>query len=94
MKSKDNVKRNKNDGSYKLKSKTKKAEKGACKFCGHDPLLRDGLFRYITDDMMLVREYIEDHLTTYSNHKSMTPIWCEKCHVLLEYKLRLDNELK
>jgi hypothetical protein len=94
MKSKDNLKRNKNDGSYNLKSKTKKAKKGACKFCGHDPVLRDGLFRYITDDMMLVREYIEDHLTTHSNHKSMTPIWCEECHVLLEYKLRLDNELK
>jgi hypothetical protein len=90
----DNLKRNKKDGSYNLKSKTKKAKKGACKFCGHDPLLRDGLFRYITDDMMLVREYIEDHLTTHSNHKSMTPIWCEECHVLLEYKLRLDNELK
>ena len=90
----DNLKRNKKDGSYNLKSKTKKAKKGACKFCGHDPLLRDGLFRYITDDMMLVREYIEDHLTTHSNHKSMTPIWCEECNVLLEYKLRLDNELK
>ncbi len=90
----DNLKRNKKDGSYNLKSKTKKAKKGACKFCGHDPLLRDGLFRYITDDMMLVREYIEDHLTTHSNHKSMTPIWCVECHVLLEYKLRLDNELK
>ena len=90
----DNLKRNKKDGSYNLKSKTKKAKKGACKFCGHDPLLRDGLFRYITDDMMLVREYIEDHLTTHSNNKSMTPIWCEECHVLLEYKLRLDNELK
>ncbi len=55
-------------------------------------MVRDGLFRYTTDDMMLVREYIEDHLTIYHNHRSMTPIWCEECHVLIEYKVRLDHE--
>jgi hypothetical protein len=88
----DNLKRNKKDGFYTLKSKTKKSKEGACKSCGHDPMVRDGLFRYTTDDMMLVREYIEDHLTIYHNHRSMTPIWCEECHVLIEYKVRLDHE--
>jgi len=42
--------------------------------------------------MLMVREYMEEHLTTYSNHKSIIPIWCKECKALIKYKVKLDNE--
>ena len=78
------------DGKYTLKSKTDKAKKGVCLECGQDSTTRELLFRYNSEDYLLVREYIEDHLTSYSNHKTMRPIWCEECAALIEYKVTLD----
>lgn len=78
------------DGKYTLKSKTDKAKKGVCLECGQDSTTRELLFRYNSEDYLLVREYIEDHLTSYSNHKTMKPIWCEECAALIEYKVTLD----
>ena len=42
--------------------------------------------------MISVREHMEDHLITYSNHETITPIWCEECKALIEYKVTLNNE--
>jgi|TARA_R100000030_G_C3169350_1_gene102840 hypothetical protein len=80
------------DGSYRLASKAKKVKKGICLTCGEDSTTRDLLYEYNTDDMLLVREYIEDHLITYSNHKSMKAIWCNECKALIEYKVILDDK--
>ena len=44
------------------------------------------------EDMILVREHMEDHLITYSNHETIKPIWCEECKALIEYKVTLNNE--
>ena len=85
----DNLTKTK-DGKFTLKSKTDKAKKGVCLECGQDSTTRELLFRYNSDDYLLVREYIEDHLTSYSNHKTMKPIWCEECAALIEYKVTLD----
>ena len=52
-------------------------------------MTQDLLYEYNTDDMLMVREFMEDHLTTYSNHKSISPIWCSECKALIEYKVRL-----
>jgi len=81
-----------NNGRYSLKSKTKKAKKGVCLTCGEDALTRDLLYQYSTEDMISVREHMEDHLITYSNHETITPIWCEECKALIEYKVTLNNE--
>ena len=89
----DNLLKNK-DGKYTLKSKSDKTKKGVCLFCEQDSTTQKLLFRYNSDDYLLVREYIEDHLTSYSNHKTMEPIWCEECAALIEYKVILDNEKK
>ena len=86
---KDNLLKNK-DGKFTLKSKTDKAKKGVCIECGQDSTTQELLFRYNSEDYLLVREYIEDHLTSYSNHKTMKPIWCEECAALIEYKVTLD----
>ena len=80
------------DGSYRLASKAKKVKKGICLTCGEDSTTRDLLYEYNTDDMLMVREYMEEHLTTYSNHKSIIPIWCKECKALIKYKVKLDNE--
>ena len=87
----DNLTKDKS-GRYVLKSKTKKAQKGVCLYCGQDSITRDLLYEYNTDDMLMVREYMEEHLTTYSNHKSIIPIWCKECKALIKYKVKLDNE--
>jgi hypothetical protein len=80
------------DGKYKLKSKTKKAKKGVCLTCGADALTRNLLYQYNAEDMILVRDYMENHLIVYSNHETIKPIWCEECKALIEYKVTLNNE--
>jgi hypothetical protein len=87
---KDKLRRRK-DGSYILASKAKKSKTGDCIECGENPTTRDLLFRYNTEDLMLVQSHIEDHLTTYSSHESMTPKWCEKCQCLLQYSVNLKD---
>ena len=89
---KDNLVRQKN-GSYVLKSKTKKVKKkGTCIECGENSLARDLLYQYNAIDMTLVREYMENHLTLYPKHKSITPNWCNTCKSLKGYVVRLQNE--
>ena len=78
------------DGSYILKHKTKKSKKGDCVECGDNPETRMLLFRYNTEDMLLVREYIEEHLRIKYTHQSVTPIWCSKCQALQEYTVKID----
>tara|TARA_R100000008_G_C3435751_1_gene91908 strand:- start:54 stop:350 length:297 start_codon:yes stop_codon:yes gene_type:complete len=84
----------KRDGSYVLKHKTKKHKEGDCIECGENPKDRSlgGLYRYKKDDMVLVRNHIEDHLSFYSSTKSMTPIWCSECQSLKEYKAVLHDK--
>ena len=86
----DNLTKTK-DGKFTLKSKTEKAKKGVCVECGQDSTTQELLFRYNSEDYLLVREYIEDHLTSYSNHKTMKPIWCKECAALIEYKGTLNE---
>jgi hypothetical protein len=86
---KDNLLKNK-DGKFTLKSKTDKKNKSVCVECGQDSKTQKLLHRYNSEDYLLVREYIEDHLTSYSNHKTMKPIWCEECAALIEYKVTLN----
>ena len=82
---KDNLVRQK-DGSYLLKSKTKKVKKkGTCVECGENGSVRDLKYRYNSDDMILVRNHIEDHLTMHPKHKSVTPDWCSTCETLKQY---------
>ena len=92
---KDNLIRKK-DGSYVLKHKTKKHKKGDCPACGENPKDRilGGLYRYKQADMLLVRNHIEEHLTFYSNVKSMTPVLCDECQSLKQYVCVLDEKRK
>ena len=92
---KDNLVR-KRDGSYVLKHKTKKHKKGDCPECGENPKDRElgGLYRYKKDDMLLVRKHIEEHLTFYSNTKSITPNWCSACQSLKQYVCILHDKRK
>ena len=86
---KDNLVRQK-DGSYLLKSKTKKVKKeGTCVECGENSSVRDLLYQYNAEDMTLVRDYIENHLTTHSKHKSVTPDWCGTCKSLKRYVIEM-----
>jgi len=86
---KDNLVRQK-DGSYAIKSKTKENKKeGACIECGENSIVRDLLYRYNSEDVILVREYIEDHLTMHPKHKSITPIWCDTCKALKNYLVKI-----
>ena len=88
---KDNLVKQK-DGSYMLKSKTKKVKKeGTCIDCGENPAVRDLLYQYNAEDMILVREYIENHLITYSNTETMIPKWCSKCKSLMSYIVKLKD---
>ncbi len=91
----DNLVRKRN-GSYVLKHKTKKHKEGDCIECGENPKDRSlgGLYRYNKDDMILVRNHIEGHLTFYSNVKSMTPVWCDECQSLKQYVCTLDEKRK
>ena len=90
---KDNLVR-KRDGSYVLKHKTKKHKEGDCLECGENPKDRElgGLYRYKKDDMLLVRKHIEEHLTFYSNVKSMIPEWCGTCQSLKRYMCILNDK--
>jgi hypothetical protein len=86
---KDNLVRQK-DGSYLLKSKTKKVKKkGLCVECGENSEVRDLMFQYRAEDMILVRSYIENHLIMYPKHKSVTPVWCDSCKTLKKYLVRI-----
>ena len=64
----------KRDGTYVLKHKTKEAKEGDCIECGENPKNRalGGLYKYKTEDMLMVREYMEEHLRSFSKHKSIT----------------------
>jgi len=88
---KSNLTRRK-DGSYALKHKTKKGKKGDCVECGQNEVKRELglLYRHVANDMNLVREYIEQHLTEYKKHKSVTPNWCETCKDLIDYNVEVD----
>ena len=78
------------DGSYVLKSKDKKIKKkGICVECGENGLDRELLYQYNAEDVVLVRNYIEDHLIMHPKHKSMTPAWCDTCKSLKQYSVRV-----
>ena len=89
MKNRDGLKRQKH-GSYVLKHKSKSVKSGDCEGCGKNPKGSKVIYRYNTEDMIAVREHIEDHLTRYSSHKSITPNWCDKCQALIDYKVIID----
>ena len=84
----------KKDGTYVLKHKTREAKDGDCIECGENPKNRPmgGLYRYKTEDMLLIREYMEEHLRMNSRHKFIKPIWCKKCKALLRYTVILDTK--
>ncbi|MBT4207411.1 hypothetical protein HOE22_03605 [Candidatus Woesearchaeota archaeon] len=88
---KDNLRRRK-DGSYILASKAKESKTGDCHECGENATTRELLFRYKQDDLMLVKNHIEEHLTSHPKHESITPNWCSKCQCLLEYKIRIKDK--
>jgi len=78
------------DGSYILKSKSKKANKeGVCVECGENPSVRDLMFQYNAGDMILVRNHIENHLFMHPKHKSVTPEWCGTCKAFKRYLVRI-----
>jgi hypothetical protein len=86
---KDKLIRQKN-GSYILKSKSKKAKKeGICLECGESPLIRDLMFQYNAEDMILVRNHIEKHLFMHPKHKSVTPDWCGACKAFKRYLVKI-----
>ncbi len=84
----------KNDGTYVLMHKTKEAKDGDCIECGENTKTRPGggLYKYKTNDMVLVREHMEEHLRMHSRHKSIKPIWCKKCKALIKYTVILDTK--
>ena len=84
----------KKSGAYVLKHKTKEAKEGDCIECGENSKNKayGGLFSYKTEDMLLVREYMEEHLRMNFKHKSIEPIWCKKCQILLRYTVILDTK--
>ena len=88
---KDDLKR-REDGSYILKHKTKKSKDGDCIECGQNPKSRDLLYRYKTEDMILVRKHIDGHLRSFSKHESIKPIWCKECQVLRKYLIKIKYE--
>jgi hypothetical protein len=89
---KDNLVREK-DGSYLLKSKTKKVKKkGLCLECGENSKARELMFQYNAEDMIHVRNYIENHLTIHPKHKSVTPDWCGTCKTLKKYIVKVGYE--
>ena len=91
MGTKDNLVKQK-DGSYQLKSKTKAAkEKGTCIECGANSATRDLMYQYKAEDMILVREYMEEHLISYHTHETITPEWCDSCKALKGYSLTIKD---
>ena len=87
---KDNLVKQK-DGSYLLKSKSKTAKDGDCIECGENPTTRDLMYQYNAEDMILVREYMEEHLIMYHAHETITPEWCDECKALKSYKLKIKD---
>ena len=79
------------DGSYLLKSKSKKTKVGDCIECGENPATRDLLYQYNAEDMILVREYMEEHLISYHTHETITPEWCDSCKALKGYSLKIKD---
>ena len=78
------------DGSYILKSKSKKAKKkGLCVECGENGLARDLMYQYNTEDMLMVRNHIENHLFMHPKHKSVTPEWCDACKAFKGYVVKI-----
>ena len=89
---KDNLVRQK-DGSYLLKSKTKKVKKkGLCVECGENSEARDLMFQYNAEDMIRVRNHIENHLIMHPKHKSVKPDWCSTCKSLKKYVVKVGYE--
>ena len=89
---KDNLVKQK-DGSYLLKSKTKKVrKKGLCLECGENAEARDLMFQYNTEDMIRVRNHIENHLIMHPKHKSVKPDWCGTCKSLKKYVVKVGYE--
>ena len=89
--SSDRLKKRK-DGSYILKHKTKEGKEGDCIECGQNPKARDLLYRYNTEDMLLVRNHIDSHLRSFSKHESIKPLWCKKCQTLIKYMIKIKYE--
>ena len=78
------------DGSYILKSKSKNTkENKECLECGENPSVRNLMFQYNTEDMILVRNHIENHLFMHPKHKSVTPEWCGTCKAFKRYLVRI-----
>jgi hypothetical protein len=78
------------DGSYILKSKSKNTkENKECLECRENPLVRNLMFQYNTEDMILVRNHIENHLFMHPKHKSVTPEWCDACKAFKGYVVKI-----
>jgi|TARA_R110000851_G_scaffold283039_1_gene436559 hypothetical protein len=78
------------DGSYILKSKSKNTkENKECLECGENPSVRNLMFQYNTEDMILVRNHIENHLFMHPKHKSVTPEWCDACKAFKGYVVKI-----
>ena len=87
----DNLVKNKK-GSYTLKSKVIEKSKTYCLECEEDGVSRDLLYEYNATDVLSVRNYMEEHLTTYSTHKTIKPDWCKGCNALKGYKVTLNDK--
>ena len=46
------------------------------------------------EEWEIIEEYVEKHLTEYSNTESITVVACETCGRLLEYKCELKQDKK
>ena len=64
-------------------------DNGQCLECGENGSTRDLLYQYNAEDMISVRNYIEDHLTMHPKHKSMKAVWCDTCKTLNKYLVQL-----
>ena len=80
------------DGSYILKHKTKEGKEGDCIECGQNPKARELLYRYNTEDMILVRNHIDVHLRSFPKHESIKPLWCKECQTLIKYMIKIKYE--
>ena len=87
---KDTLKRKK-DGSYVLGYKSKSSTDG-CIDCDQNPKASKLFYRYNTEDVKSVRSHMEEHLTKYISHKSITPNWCTDCQALIDYKIVINTK--
>ena len=77
--------------SRKKKTKTKTTTK-ICKTCGEDIIANEdrNLYRYMDVYAQLkAKEYCEEHVATYSNHKCK-PHWCGDCGFLTKYEIEIE----